>query len=171
MKPQWYLVYTNPRQELLVNRQLEDRELETFLPLLQFNRGYGRGVRVQAFFPQYLFVRLDLSAIQASGLQSLMGVRAIVHFDSQAVIVPNAVIQMLRARLDPFQHKVLHKGDWLYQPGQELLIIDGPFHGLEAVFQKSLKGSDRVQVLLSILGTTVPTELSVTELAPKVDQH
>jgi transcriptional antiterminator RfaH len=38
------------------------------------------------------------------------------------------------------------------QPGDVVRINEGPFSGLEAVFQQKLKGSERVAVLLEILG-------------------
>jgi transcriptional antiterminator RfaH len=38
------------------------------------------------------------------------------------------------------------------QPGDVVRINEGPFSGLEAIFQQKLKGSERVAVLLEILG-------------------
>lgn len=38
------------------------------------------------------------------------------------------------------------------KPGDTVKINEGPFSGLEAVFEKTMKGSERVAVLLDILG-------------------
>jgi transcriptional antiterminator RfaH len=38
------------------------------------------------------------------------------------------------------------------KPGDIVRINEGPFSGLEAVFEQKLKGSERVAVLLDILG-------------------
>ena len=70
---QWYTLYTKPHQETLVCRQLEDRGLEVFFPYVQYDRGYGRGTRMEPFFPHYLFVHVDLMAPEASTLQGRRG--------------------------------------------------------------------------------------------------
>jgi transcription antitermination factor NusG len=38
------------------------------------------------------------------------------------------------------------------KPGDTVRIKEGPFLGLEAIFEKKMKGSERVAVLLEILG-------------------
>lgn len=161
---QWYLIYTKPHKEPIVNRQLEDRGLEVFFPTLQFDRGYNRGIRLEPFFPHYLFAKLDRMAKANGNLQWLMGVRTIVHFDSRPAIVPDAIIEMLRERLQPYEEKVVRRSEWLFKPGQRVTITKGPFAGFEAVFQKGLNGADRVQILLNMLGTWTRAEISSQDL-------
>jgi transcriptional antiterminator RfaH len=38
------------------------------------------------------------------------------------------------------------------KPGDAVKINEGPFCGLEAIFERKMKGSERVAVLLDILG-------------------
>jgi transcriptional antiterminator RfaH len=155
----WYLVFTKPHKEPLVNRQLEDRGLETFFPYLQYERGYGRGIRLEAFFPNYLFVKVDLEAKEANGLTWLGGIRNLVSFDGRPVQVPAPVVEVLRARLIPYADKVLDKEEMLFQPGDAVKVTSGPFASLEGVFQKSLSGQRRVQILLNLLGGWTRVEL------------
>jgi transcription antitermination factor NusG len=43
--------------------------------------------------------------------------------------------------------------EWMNaKPGDVVRINEGPFSGLEAIFERKLKGSERVAVLLEILG-------------------
>lgn len=161
----WHLIYTKPNQESLVNRQLEQRDLEVYFPALQFDRGYRRGIGVEPFFPHYLFVKVDLTSSQASGLRWLAGVRTIVEIDDKPVIVPDTVIESLHRRLDPVVHRVLRKSEWLFQPGQKVQITDGPFKDFTAVFQKGLSGEQRVQVLIEFLGSSIRTNVNVEHLA------
>ena len=164
--PHWYLIFTKPHKETMVVRQLEDRHHDVFFPTLQFERGYNRGIRVEPYFPHYVFARLDLESNHAGDLRWLAGVRTMVHFGNGPAIVPDAVIELLRQRLQPYEHKVLRKSEWLFKPGQRVLITNGPFAGLEAVFQKGLKGSERVHVLLQILGSWTRTEIGTRDLKP-----
>ncbi|MEZ4867700.1 MAG: transcription termination/antitermination NusG family protein [Caldilineaceae bacterium] len=161
---EWYLIYTKPHKEPIVNRQLEDRGVEVFFPTLQFDRGYNRGIRLEPFFPHYLFARLDLRSAGVGDLRWLMGVRTVVHFDARPAIVPDAVIEMLQERLQPYGAKVMRRSEWLFKPGQRVTIVNGPFAGFEALFQKGLNGTDRVQILLNMLGTWTRAEISSQDL-------
>lgn len=160
----WYLIYTKPHKEPLVNRQLEDRGLEVYFPTLQFNRGYNRGIRLEPFFPHYLFAHIDIMDERAGNLQWLAGMRNIVQCEGRPTIVPDTVIDTLRQRLEPYENKVLRHDEWLFKPGQRVLITNGPFRGLEAIFQQGLKGVERVQILLEILGSQIRTEISSYDL-------
>ena len=162
----WYLVYTKPQKEKFVIRQVEDRGFEVFYPILQFERGYSRGIRAEPYFPHYVFVRLDLESGFASNLRWLAGVRTIVHFGGGPAVVPDSVVDQLRQRLQPYEHKVLRKSEWLFKPGQRVLVTGGPFAGLEAVFQRGLKSSERVQILLHTLGAWTRTEINGRDIKP-----
>ena len=162
----WYLIYTKPHKEPLVNRQLADCGVDVYFPTLQFDRGYHRGTRLEPFFPHYVFVQLDMMSNWGGNLQWLVGVRTVVHFAGKPAIVPEAVIDALRQRLQPYEDKVLRRGEWLFKPGQRVLITNGPFKGLEAVFQQGLNGAERVQILLQILGAWTRAEISSYDLQP-----
>ena len=165
---EWHVIYTNPQKETLVNCQLEDRGLETYFPFLQYDRGYGRGIRLEPFFPHYLFFKADLQSKRAHNLQWLPGIRSIVQVDGRPAIVPDNVIDGLRQRLKPYAKAVLRKSECLFKPGQKVLVSGGPFDGFEAIFQKGMSGEDRVQVLLKLLGAWTRTELSASQLRPLV---
>ncbi len=160
----WYVVYTKPHKEPLVNRQLADRGIEVFFPTLQFNRGYNRGVRLEPFFPHYLFAKADLMSDLISDMRWLAGVRTLVQFEHQPATVPDTIIDLLRQRLQPYEAKVLRRNEWLFKPGQRVIVTTGPFAGFEAIFQKGLNGTDRAQILLKLLGSWNRAEIDSREL-------
>ncbi len=162
----WYLLYTKPHKEPLVNGQLEDRGLTTFFPYLQIDRGYHRGVRLEAFFPSYLFVHVDLEDREANGLTWLAGVRSLVSFDGRPARVPTPVVEALQMRLSPYTDKVLDKIELLFHPGDAVTVTSGPFKGLEGIFQRGLNGPQRVQVLLNLMGSWTRVEMGAELLEP-----
>ncbi len=162
----WYVLYTKPHKEPLVNRQLEDQGVEVFFPTLQFNRGYNRGIRLEPFFPHYLFAKVDLMADPTGDLRYLPGVRTLVHFGGRPATVPAEIIELLHQKLHPYESKVLRRSEWLFKPGQQLIITSGPFAGFEAIFQKGLNGSERVQILLKLLGSWSRAEIDGRDLKP-----
>jgi transcriptional antiterminator RfaH len=77
------------------------------------------------------------------------GVKDFLTFGSRVAEVDENIIDVLRqrcpggvAQFDPVNVK----------PGDTVRINEGPFMGLEAIFEQKLKGSERVAVLLEILG-------------------
>ena len=147
-------------------RQLEDRGLEVFFPYVEYDRGYGRGTRVEPFFPHYLFVHVDLMAPEASTLQWLIGVRGLVRIGEQPATLPDQVISHLRERLAPYQEKILAKSEWLFKSGEQVEITEGPFAGFEAVFQHGLSGGHRVQILLNMMGSWTRAQLGIEQIKP-----
>jgi transcriptional antiterminator RfaH len=92
------------------------------------------------------------------------GVRGIVRFDGRLATVPDGILEALRDRLQPFEHRVLKKTEWLFKPGDRVLITSGPFEGLEAIFERSRSGQERAQILLKMLGAATRTEIDVRHL-------
>lgn len=168
---QWYVMYTKPQKEALVNRQLEDRGVETYFPFLQFDRGYGRGIRIEPFFPHYLFFCANLEQPEIHALRWLPGVRSILYIDNVPATVPEPVILELQQRLQPVAKRVLHKSEWLFEPGQSVTITGGPFEGLEAIFQKGLSGQERAQVMLRMVGRWTRAEMDIRWLKPQGQAH
>jgi transcriptional antiterminator RfaH len=161
----WYLLHTNPRKELLVANQLHAYEVEVFVPTITIKRGYNRGTREEALFPHYLFVQTDLLSSRVPNLRHLPGVRTLVHFGGQPAIVADAVVDHIRRRVEANKVSIT-LADHLYNPGQPLRIRTGPFAGLDAIFQGGLKGTERAQVLLEVLGRLTKVELDVAALDP-----
>jgi transcriptional antiterminator RfaH len=164
MTEQWYVMHTNPKKEAFVNGLFLDRGLETFFPYLQFDRGYGRGIRIEPFFPNYLFFYGDLQSRFAYDLQFMPGVRGIVRFDGRPAAVPEVILEALRGRLRPYERSVLKKTEWLFKPGDRVLITSGPFDGFEAIFERGKSGQERAQIMLKVLGTWTRTEIDVRQL-------
>jgi transcriptional antiterminator RfaH len=66
--------------------------------------------------------------------------------------------------LQPLEQRVLKKTDWLFKPGDKVMITKGPFEGLEAIFERGKSGQERAQILLTILGGATRAEIDVRHL-------
>jgi transcriptional antiterminator RfaH len=158
----WYVLFTEPHKEHLVQGLLCQRGLETYLPLSRAARR-RRGRRAYLpFFPRYLFVRADLAVVGRSALQWLPGVTHLVCFGGEPAVVPDAAIALLRERLEAVREDSLGG----LKPGDRVRFRSGPLMGLEAVFQKGLSPSGRVRVLLDFLGRQRACEVDLDCLEP-----
>jgi transcriptional antiterminator RfaH len=147
----WYLIYTKPRQERLARENLERQGYPAYLPLVAARRRReGRIVTVtEALFPRYLFVRLSPEWDDWRPIRSTLGVTALVSFGNIPARVPDALMEMLRAREDARGLQDLPRPE--FNPGDRVRVVEGAFAGYEGVL-RGRSGQDRVAVLLDIIG-------------------
>ncbi|HEY7168377.1 MAG TPA: transcription termination/antitermination NusG family protein [Candidatus Binatia bacterium] len=156
----WYAIQTKVNKEKEVERRLTDLHLEVFLPWMRTRRRIGNRHQwvLVPLFPSYLFCRLDLLESGKAARYS-PGVRDFLKFGSHIAEVGEEIITALRERCPD---GIAHIEPLAVKPGEAVRIKEGPFTGLEAIFEKALKGSERVAVLLEILGRqtriVLPTE-------------
>ena len=152
----WYLIHTKPLSEGLAQANLERQEYEAYLPrATQAVRCKGHWQdRIVALFPRYLFLRLNEGRQSLGPVRFTMGVASVVRFGSKYTIVPDQVIRDLFARADPATG--LHRlgRAWGLSAGAPVRIRNGPFDGLDGVFEREA-GAERVVVLLNLLGQAV----------------
>lgn len=146
----WYAIRSKVNREKDVERRLRLLGLEVFLPWMRTRRRIGSRFHwiMAPLFPGYVFCRLDM-VISGKAARYSPGVKDFLTFGSRIAEVGEDIIQALRERcpggvaeLEPVAAK----------PGDIVRINEGPFAGLEAIFEHKLKGSERVAVLLEILG-------------------
>ncbi len=161
----WYAIQTKGNKERDVAKRLMDLKLEIFLPWLRDRRRIGSKYQwvLVPLFPGYLFCRLDI-VVSGKAARYSPGVKDFLKFGNEITEISNDIIVALQERcprgvaaIDPVS---LTAGDCIR-------INEGPFAGLEAIFEKKMKGSERVAVLLEILGRqtrlVLPSE-TVTKL-------
>ena len=159
----WYVIYTKPRQEQRALLNLEQQGFECYLPLIKVEKFHQRKLLLVAepLFARYLFIRLDVnkSGKSWSPIRSTKGVSRLVAFGNEPLRVEDDLIQQLRA-----QHDVLVKQPQrLFEPGEHLLVTEGPFSGIEAVYQMS-DGENRAMVLIELLSKPVKVTLAPSSL-------
>jgi len=159
----WYLVVTKPQSEFKAQENLLRQGYQTYLPLVQTSRRRnGKNVkRTEAFFSRYLFISLDKENDDWSPIRSTIGIVGIVRFGGIPAVVPESMIDNLKKNENEFGLQSIKKKELL--PGEKIEIINGPFEGYKAIYQK-MKSADRVSVLLDVVGKNTQVTLSVHEL-------
>jgi transcriptional antiterminator RfaH len=162
----WHLIRTKARQERWAQSNLWSRNVDVYLPQYLASRRHARRVdRVRRpLFPQYLFVRADLAAGWAPAIRSAPGVAELVSFGPRVGVVPDPVIEALRAREDAAGLIALETGPG-YVRGQRVRLLDGHFADQVAIFL-AVSDHDRVLLLLDILGRAVRTRVPARSVSP-----
>lgn len=154
----WYAVLTKPRQEYIALAQLERQSYEACLPLArERKRARGQYVwQIVPLFPRYLFVSLEIGRDNTAPIRSTIGCCGLVRIGLQPARLPEGVVEALRDRSNADGCVSLAESDW--HCGQRLQVSEGPFAGIEAIFQ-ARSSEERVRVLLQWLGGVRDVEL------------
>ena len=162
----WYVIHTKARQEALAAKHLRRQAFDIYLPSIKKGhrcRGKWRE-KIEPLFPRYLFIRLNLGEENIAPIRSTHGVPNLVSFSGQPASVPDIFIDALTQASDPDTGLVLPEKD-LFEAGTTVTIMDGPLHGLEAIF-KVHDGEQRSIILLKLLGKVQQISIVSDHLVP-----
>lgn len=162
----WYVIQSKPNKENQVYTYLVSRDIEVFYPTYEIKPVNPRSARIRPYFPRYMFVHVDLEAVGISALKWFPGAIGLVHFDGYAAPVPDAVIHQIKERIEQVRAAGGPVFDGLKQ-GDPVRITSGPLAGYEAIFDLRLSGSERVQVLLDMLGRLVRVKVDASAIEKK----
>ena len=157
--PIWCCLRSLPKHEHIAATHLRRMvtDIEVFCPKLRIRRHTRRGMVwfVEALFPGYLFARFHVGEAMAL-IKAVPGVRSVVTFGSWIPFIHEETIDELRSHFDETEvHEVVKQ----FEPGDQVSIAAGPFSGLGATVLKVQSASQRVQVLLDVLGRSTPVEM------------
>jgi transcriptional antiterminator RfaH len=161
----WYLVFTKPRQEVVAKDNLERQGYRCYLPQWRVEkktRGRQSASMLEPLFPRYLFIELDtgLTAPSWAPIRFTVGVTSLVRFGTQPAKAPPGLIDTLHEM--EAQHA--RRAEEPFSRGDPVLIREGPFAGLQAVFQQQ-DADQRAIVLLEVMSRSVKIKLQTGALA------
>jgi len=149
---QWYLVYTNLKQEERANENLKAWGVETLhakLKTRRYNEFTGAPTYItQPLFPRYIFAKFNARE-QLSKVRFTRGIQNVVCFGEHIASVDQDIIDLVRARID--ENGFVKSNDEL-KPGDKVVISAGPLRNLMGIFEREIKGSDRITILLTAIG-------------------
>jgi transcription elongation factor/antiterminator RfaH len=154
----WYVIHTKPHKESQLNTYLQSQGITTFFPTLRVNPVNPRASKIRPFFPRYLFTYVNLDVVGLTTLNWAPGATRLVMFGGYPATVPGHVITHLKQRLQEIEAAGGLNPDE-FTRGDRVRITSGPLAGYEAIFDLRLNGTDRVQVLLDMLGRLVQIKL------------
>lgn len=142
----WYAVQHKPAQAERALMNLEHQGIECFFPRIDVEtiRAGKRYMKREPLFRGYLFINLELTDPMWHKLRSTRGVTKVVSFGNQPAAIDDEVIESIREG----QEKAAEMGG--IRPGDPLDIQEGPFRGLNAVFQQ-YDGETRAMVLIDFM--------------------
>ncbi len=150
----WYLAYCRPKEEERAKLHLHNQGIDSYYPLV-LTRKIIRGKiteKIEPMFPRYLFIHMDIDEFSPIKIRSTRGIHHIIGHGSHWDKVPaELVYQLMRNEDDDECRKVASR---LPKPGQKVIIDEGPFSGLQAIYQEP-DGEQRSLLLISMLNQEI----------------
>jgi transcriptional antiterminator RfaH len=160
----WYVIHTKPRQEQRALSNLENQGYQCYLPMIaieKLSRERRLHVIQEPLFPRYLFISLDASRYGQnwSPIRSTWGVSGLVSFGSEPAKINSVLIDLLRQQ----EQGLSEDPQCLFSVGESLLVAEGPFAGLQAVYQMA-SGENRAMVLIELMGKSAQMQIAPASL-------
>lgn len=158
----WYAVFTAPQHEKSVLKQLDLREIESFLPTYETLRVWKNRQRVKLtlpLFPTYLFVRVN-DRERVKVLQS-PGVLQIVGNHRETASIPDSDVEFLRAscrceRIEPYRELLV---------GEKVRIKSGLMEGVQGTLVRK-NTSLRFVLTLELINQHASVQIDAEDLEP-----
>ncbi len=151
----WYAIYTRTRWEKKVVRQLEEKQIEHYCPLIRMERQWSdrKKIILQPLFTGYVFVRLE--QVDAASIRKIDGCINFVYWLSKPAVIRDEEIVAIRKFLD--EHECIQIEKTRVNLEDRVRVISGPFTEKEGKIV-GVK-SRTVKVLLPSLGFALVAEL------------
>jgi transcription antitermination factor NusG len=127
----WFAVYTKYKREKAVFRRLQEKGIETYLPLQQLVRQYTRKTRIVELplISCYLFARITKQ--EYVPVLETEGVLDFVNFSGKIIAIPDKEINIVRRLVG--EKVELEIEPRRFRPGQEVEIVEGNLTGIRGV--------------------------------------
>jgi transcription antitermination factor NusG len=162
MEKNWYVLQSKPKNELKVFKQLVNKEVEVYLPLIETVRYWSdRKKKVQVpLFPGYLFVYGN-SVERYKAISDTPGAIRYIMYQKRHAIITEEEINYIRLSLqEPERVKI---EDTNLVEGDFVEIVHGIFKGLKGYIIQ-LRGNYKLMVSIVEMNTTFSVQLSNSEV-------
>ena len=151
----WYVVYTRPRWEKKVARQLDQKNIEYYCPLNRVQRQWSDRKKIifEPLFTSYVFVRLETA--DNIPVRQMQGVINFIYWLKRPAVVRDEEIEVIKRFLAEYQSVQLEKTS--VSVNDQVRIISGPL--MERQGNVLEIRNRRIKVSLPSLGYTIVAEV------------
>ena len=153
----WYVIQTKPKKEEEAKSYLSTKGVEVFNPLIEtFMVRNGRmNKELKPLFPNYIFGKFDLDQNYPL-VRWAKGVKKVLGFGEYPTPISEEVVEIIKERTDAegivrFKHP--------FQANDLIRIKTGPLRDLLGIFERWISDSERVRILLNLMGYQPAVEI------------
>lgn len=170
----WYIVHTYSGFENQVKRSLEERitllgQQELFGKILvpteqviELKKGQKK-TSSRKFFPGYIMVQMVLTQETWHTVKNTAKVTGFVGGDVMPTPITDEEAERVVSQME--EGVVRPKARYLFEEGDEVRVIDGPFTNFQGVVDEVKADKEKVRVLITIFGRPTPVELDFIQVS------
>lgn len=165
-QPRWYACYTRARHEKQAAELLQQKQIESYLPLTpRISQWKDRKKRVEfPLFPSYVFGRFALADVHR--VLSVPGISTIVRVNGQPTPVPDEDLENIRRFTAALAESgVTPKPAPFFAEGERVRVTGGAFSGVVGHVIE-LRGRGRILVGLEAIGQGLEIDIDGSLLEP-----
>ena len=146
----WYVIQTKPKKEEEAKSYLSTKGVEVFNPLMEtFLLRNGRmNKELKPLFPNYIFGKFDLD-LNYPLVRWARGVKKVLGFGEYPTPLSEEAVEIIKERTDT--HGIVRLRCH-YQTNDLIRIKSGPLKDLLGIFESWISDSERVRILLNLVG-------------------
>ncbi len=159
----WYAIYLKSGKEDSVSSHLKNAGIEVINAKLKIKKFKNNRLTevIEPLFPCYIFANFDKDKYSHM-ITFTRGVRYIVG-KSNPLVVSEDIIQAIKENMNENNFVIIKPRK--FSKGEKVIIKEGPLKNFYGIFEKELKGPERVMILLETLNYKVEIDGSYLEIA------
>lgn len=144
----WYLLYCKRSEQTRAKLNLERQGVICYYPQVEIEkiRHGKRCTQVEPLFPNYIFVQFDIEKIHTTSVRSTRGIVDFVRLGALPAKIADTLVEKIMQRDAGETTKRVE----IPQQGDKLLIKEGPFAGIEAIFHEA-DGEKRAFLFINMI--------------------
>jgi transcription elongation factor/antiterminator RfaH len=154
----WYVIHTHPKQEDRASDNLRTLGVPTFNPKIR-ERRYNQFVSaptyvVKSLFPRYVFAKFKIGDLYHK-IRFTRGVYSVISFGGSPTPIDKEIIILIQSNMKDNFVRI----DEEIRPGDKVVIKDGPLKNFAGIFEREMKDTDRVRLLLEAVSYQAHIEI------------
>jgi transcriptional antiterminator RfaH len=144
----WYVVHTHPKQEERAVSNLRVLGIPIFDPKIRERRHNQFSIALtyvtKPLFPRYIFAQFKVNDLYHK-VRFTRGVYSVISFGEGPTPIAEEVIMLIRSNI---KEDGFVRIDEDVKPGDRVMVKDGPLKNLAGIFEREMKDTDRIRILL-----------------------
>ncbi len=168
-KSNWFTVANKPRQKQIALENLQRQGLECILPMTEkpYQRHSKKHQRIiEPLFPLYLFLKANASYQNLAPVCSTTGVLGMVRFGIELDVVPEGVINTIKASIEKDTGLVKIKLVAI-KSDDKVRIFDDPLAGISGTVEET-NSKNRALILMELPGRPTKVEVEAIKYSAPV---
>jgi transcriptional antiterminator NusG len=162
----WFAIYTRSRHEFKVNKELSQKQFDTFLPVINsLRRWKDRKKYIEIpLFPGYLFINCQMDNHEHLEILKTKGVVRVLGTNKNKLsVIPDDEIKSIKILIE-------NRATISYHPyvkeGDQVVIVRGPLAGAKGILIEKDMYKSTVVVSIHLLGRSISVKVDSCNTAP-----